>query len=932
MTAPKIRLATASPATQATTRETLIQLQDVASRAAANSADILLLPEAYLGGYPRGSDFGCKIGSRTAEGREDYLRYFKSAIDLGDTVGDGAGAGEAWVKRQLAADTVVTGDGQAHASRGDGTREEIERIARETGVFIVVGLVEKAGGSLYCAVVYVDPKLGVIGKRRKVQPRRTDLSNRSSRLWLKITTSMLRKSPSQCDGPRDFLLTVCRTGMYKKRIKAWGFEKKLKEDEVLEILRRKSERDTAGKTSKFFIRGRNVDFEKVQRYVENKPGLLFKLEGPNEGTSSGAVVCRTPSPSPVMPIALPSPPDVRKLEEIMTVLRDYTGACATGSQPRWVLTPDGYATRSSALSGLDDSRSSMIGAWDELASLHLSMERTSSPAEMFQVLDSSLNKLKDAMKDELPEFVIMMVYLLRFTWPGHPLLLRMFRKHVAELSSLVLGIKHPLTIIWKDAINLEAGFDEIVEGILRALFEELTTYLGPEDDVVELARRAWRFAPNSLKGMVEVMRLYQDWLISHPHWPNSMLRSFLVQVRLMIANLNEITPRDQLIEAHATIQTILDAQGTAGQFPITPEEACSLANSGGSISWRLGDLVEAKRGFSTAVQIARHDHLSPRIEIICLQNLKMVYKTMGKRAELTGIIKELQALESRTGTERLIWAQGSPATLKAVSTIIRGVRINLAAAICWENYMPLLRQSLYAQNVNLYLAPTADGRDAWLSLMRTVALEGRCFVVSSNMCVRGVPSGAPVATHKHEAVTNGGHEEDRHRGAVGRRNSCLTEEGFEIALPASPTSSSVFGRPRIGSKGGSSRGRRRSVFDEDGNEIALPEGDHMSSSAVIEEEEAEIQTKGKGDTPALVKAPAGSSSFISRGGSSIVSPFGDVLAGPQWEDDEGIIYADVDFEDCIRGRLDLDAAGSYSRNDSFKFSVAGLDLDPLPYY
>jgi nitrilase len=55
---------------------------------------------------------------------------------------------------------------------------------------------------------------------------------------------------------------------------------------------------------------------------------------------------------------------------------------------------------------------------------------------------------------------------------------------------------------------------------------------------------------------------------------------------------------------------------------------------------------------------------------------------------------------------------------------------------------------------------------------------------------------------------------------------------------------------------------------------------------------------------------------VSRGGSSIVSPFGDVLAGPQWEDDEGVIYADVDFDDCIRGRLDLDAAGSYSRYGS----------------
>ncbi len=62
-----------------------------------------------------------------------------------------------------------------------------------------------------------------------------------------------------------------------------------------------------------------------------------------------------------------------------------------------------------------------------------------------------------------------------------------------------------------------------------------------------------------------------------------------------------------------------------------------------------------------------------------------------------------------------------------------------------------------------------------------------------------------------------------------------------------------------------------------------------------------------------------------------MSPMGDVIAGPQWEDNEGLIYADVDFRDCIKGRLDFDAAGSYSRNDSFNFSVNGLDLDPLPY-
>ncbi|KAK8038887.1 hypothetical protein PG993_007298 [Apiospora rasikravindrae] len=485
-----IRLATASPATQSTTRETLSQLQKIAARAAANQADLLLLPEAYLGGYPRGSDFGCRVGARTDEGREEFLRYFQAAVDLGDTVGNGAGAGDAWVKRQLpgnqaevADDVAAKNEPKATATqnqRGDGTREELERIARETGVLIVVGLVEKAGGSLYCSVVYVSPTQGMIGKRRKVQP---------------------------------------------------------------------------------------------------------------------------------------------------------------------------------------------------------------------------------------------------------------------------------------------------------------------------------------------------------------------------------------------------------------------------------------------------------------------------------------------TGSERLIWAQGSPTTLKAVTTTIRGVRINLAAAICWENYMPLLRQSLYQQNINLYLAPTADGRDAWLGLMRTIALEGRCFVVSSNMCVRssggtqqqsGSASASAVASpYDRESLSRVTSPPQAHHGSTTRRrNSCLTEEGFEIALPgATSTASGSSSPPRARKE------RRRSVFDDDGNEIVLPcDGKEKTASSaadvVVEEDEGvngsavdnaqnqKHQVSGGATVAATTRGSTTATStnkFLSRGGSSVISPTGDIISGPQWEDDQGIIYADADFEDCIRGRLDLDAAGSYSRNDSFKFSVEGLDLDPLPY-
>jgi nitrilase len=52
---------------------------------------------------------------------------------------------------------------------------------------------------------------------------------------------------------------------------------------------------------------------------------------------------------------------------------------------------------------------------------------------------------------------------------------------------------------------------------------------------------------------------------------------------------------------------------------------------------------------------------------------------------------------------------------------------------------------------------------------------------------------------------------------------------------------------------------------------------------------------------------------VSRGGSCIISPMGQVLAGPLWDERNGLLTVDVDFDDCIRGRLDIDVAGSYSR-------------------
>ena len=80
-----------------------------------------------------------------------------------------------------------------------------------------------------------------------------------------------------------------------------------------------------------------------------------------------------------------------------------------------------------------------------------------------------------------------------------------------------------------------------------------------------------------------------------------------------------------------------------------------------------------------------------------------------------------------TALERLVWGFGDGSTLKAVDTPFG----KMGAVICWENYMPALRLAMYQQRVTLYCAPTADDRDSWASTMQHIALEGRCFVLSS---------------------------------------------------------------------------------------------------------------------------------------------------------------------------------------------------------
>lgn len=85
-----------------------------------------------------------------------------------------------------------------------------------------------------------------------------------------------------------------------------------------------------------------------------------------------------------------------------------------------------------------------------------------------------------------------------------------------------------------------------------------------------------------------------------------------------------------------------------------------------------------------------------------------------------------------TALERMIWGFGDGSTLTAVDSPYG----RIGSVICWENYMPMLRMAMYAKNVALYCAPTADDRDTWIPTMQHVALEGRCFVLTSCQFIR----------------------------------------------------------------------------------------------------------------------------------------------------------------------------------------------------
>jgi nitrilase len=116
-------------------RRTLAKVEDLVASAVSRSARLVVFPEAFVGGYPKGHAFGSYVGGRSDEGRDAYREYWEAAIDVPGSCVD-----------------------------------ELAAIAGRHGVHMVIGVIERDAGTLYCCVLFFGPTGAFLGKHRKLMP------------------------------------------------------------------------------------------------------------------------------------------------------------------------------------------------------------------------------------------------------------------------------------------------------------------------------------------------------------------------------------------------------------------------------------------------------------------------------------------------------------------------------------------------------------------------------------------------------------------------------------------------------------------------------------------------------------------------------------------------------------------------------------------
>ncbi|MEV7426696.1 MULTISPECIES: nitrilase-related carbon-nitrogen hydrolase [unclassified Streptomyces] len=159
--------------------------RELIREAAGRGAEVIVLPEAFLGGYPKGLDFGVTVGSRTPEGRELFRRYAESAIR-------------------------VPGPETA----------ELAALTGELGVHAVVGAVERRGSTLHCVALFFGPE-GYLGLHRKLMPtaaERVIWGTGDGSTMPVVRTGRARLGAAIC---WENYMPLFRAAMYAKGVDIW---------------------------------------------------------------------------------------------------------------------------------------------------------------------------------------------------------------------------------------------------------------------------------------------------------------------------------------------------------------------------------------------------------------------------------------------------------------------------------------------------------------------------------------------------------------------------------------------------------------------------------------------------------------------------------------------------------------------------------------
>lgn len=149
-------------------------------------AALVVMPEALLGGYPKGEIFGTRLGYRLPEGREAFARYHANAIDV------------------PGAET-----------------EALAGLSARTGASLVLGVIERAGSSLYCTALFFEPGEGLVARHRKLMPTGTERL-----IWAKGDGSTLPVVDSAAGRLGAAIcwenhMPLLRTAMYAKGVELW---------------------------------------------------------------------------------------------------------------------------------------------------------------------------------------------------------------------------------------------------------------------------------------------------------------------------------------------------------------------------------------------------------------------------------------------------------------------------------------------------------------------------------------------------------------------------------------------------------------------------------------------------------------------------------------------------------------------------------------